>query len=48
MGLHPDDGYFRVTETCNCNLQYLSHSYRVPWYYQSCIYSPTDALVSCL
>jgi len=27
---------------------FFSHSYRASWYYQSCIYSPTDALVSCL
>ena len=26
----------------------FSHSYRASWYYQSFIYSPTDALVSCL
>ena len=26
----------------------FSHSYRAPWYYQSFIYSPTHALVSCL
>jgi len=24
------------------------HSYHASWYYQSFIYSPTDALVSCL
>jgi len=27
---------------------HFSHSYRASWYYQSFIYSPTDALVSCL
>ena len=26
----------------------FSHSYRASWYYQTFIYSPTDALVSCL
>jgi len=27
---------------------YFPHSYRASWYYQSFIYSPTDAPVSCL
>jgi len=27
---------------------FFSHSYRASWYYRSFIYSPTDALVSCL
>jgi len=26
----------------------FSHSYRTSWYYQSFIYTPTDALVSCI
>jgi len=30
------------------NELFFSHSYRASWYYQSFIYSPTDAPVSCL
>ena len=38
------DEYTRATN--NKNL--FSHSYRASWYYQSFIYSPPDALVSCI
>ena len=38
----------RLTEEEEENISPPPHSYSASWYYQSFIYSPTDALVSCL